>query len=304
MSFASDKATALPIIQAFDCDIAAVVDAKLLTYDDLFFVLAYLFIYMECYPTLVENFTAAFDQTERESRGIYYNSMATLTDARIAIKCVTTSITYTTTDPTDADELNLLYIGPSSVVDVLTVDGGFTLHNLTILPAGRVKVLELSGAGTNILNLTVAGCAGAVGTLDVVASGAVIKNVQVYNGGFYGGYVCLDPDNTCAENVGVISLEKTTYSSTLLSYTAASESIRTRVYYRLNNTTTWYEGGVNNGDGVEGNYRTDGSNGFAFRGLQPDTYYDYKVVNICENGHASSGTMVSGKTASYIPECP
>lgn len=305
MAFADEKAAALAYIQALDCDVADIVDTSLTGYDDLPYVLSYLLITISCYVTIIENFTSEFDQTEREARGIYYDVAGPFTDPKIIIKCTTTGISYTTTLPASADQVNFLYIGGTSVIDEVVVDGGYALSMLHIAPGSRVKLLETTGAGTSISLLEVAGCAGAVGTLDVVDRTSVVGNIRVYGGGWFGGYNCLAPDGTCAEDVSAASTSNATYDSLLLTWTAAAESIRTRIYYRLNNDVDWKEAGMDNGDGVRGNYRTDGTEGYAFKGLKADTYYDFKIVNICNNGIASAGVIVAAqKTASYIPACP
>lgn len=305
MAFADDKAAALPYLQALNCEIADIVDTSLTGYNDLAYVLAFLLRQIGCYVSIIEQFTAAFDQAERESRGIYYDVAGPFTDPKIVIKCTTTSISYTTTSPATVDQVNYLYIGGTSVIDEVAVDGGYALSILHIAPGSRVKLLEASGAGTTVSLVEVAGCAGAVATLDVVDKAASVGFISVYGGGWFGGYNCLEPDGVCAEEVTVLAASQATYNSILLSWTAAAESIRTRVYYRINNDVDWKEAGLDNGDGVRGNYRTDGTLGYAFKGLQPDTYYDFKVVNICNNGIASTGeTLAAQKTASYIPACP
>lgn len=306
MSFATDKAAALPIIQALDCDLADIVDARLTGYDDLVYILAYLFDTIQCYPTLLRQFTNAFDQTEREARGIYYANAGPLTDPKIVVNSTVATITYTTVDKTSpAINPDVLIIGPGSVIDKITVDGGYDMSYLTVMPGARVKLIETSGANTVIRTLYVSGCAGAVGTVDIADKSASITTVSVSGGGWFGGYNCLDPDGACAEEVSVLTSAQPTYDSILLSWTAASESIRTRVYYRINNDIEWKEAGLDNGDGVKGNYRTDGTLGYSFKGLKVDTYYDFKVVNICNNGIASAGAVLAAqKTASYIPVTP
>lgn len=306
MSFATDKAAALPILQALDCDLAAIIDTRLTGYDDLVYILAYLFDTIQCYPTLLQNFTNAFDQTERESRGIYYANAGPLTDPKIVVNSTVATITYTTVDKTSAAvNPDVLIIGPGSVIDKITVDGGYDMAYLAITPGGRVKLVETSGANTVINNIFIYGCAGAVGTLDVADQAANITSVVATGGGWFGGYNCLDPDGACAAEVSALVSAQPTYDSMLLAWTAASESIRTRVYYRINNDTDWKEAEVDNGDGVRGNYRTDGTLGYAFKGLKVDTYYDFKVVNICNNGIASAGVILAAqKTESFIPASP
>lgn len=294
MSFSTEKDSALTILKAVDCDLAEIIDDRCSDYDDMYAMFVMLFNRHRCNPELIKDFVAEFDQTERENRGIYYNISTTpIADPKILVNCAVASVTFTTTAVSDIEHYQVIYVGQGSVIDKIEVDGGNTLHLLCVLPGGTVKILD-GAADTTIEDVMIDGCDGAVGTVNVASDTTIIRNMQQRGGGYFGGYNCIDVTVTCAQEVTSVTATNKTQTSMVLDWTEPSESVRKIVMFRINNTEEWYKVNEDPNNKVIGNFRTDGSDGYLVRGLEPDTYYDFKIINVCDNGHSSPGAVVAG----------
>lgn len=293
MSFATDKAAALEKLKAFGCDLVPYIDAILTGYDKVYAMFVTLLKQYECYPQLMTDMMTAFDNASLIAQGIYVGGVhGTITDGKIFVNATVTTATYAVPP---GDLLAELIVAGSSVINSLYVIAGGTVGMLSVTDGARVKVIG-TGEGAIIDILRVTGCNGLASTVETIDSTGTINQIKVDGDGFVGAISCLDPTLSCGDEVSDLTFNKVTAESLLLNWTAAASSVRTVVYYRLNNTPVWLHAGVDNGDGVKGNYATDGTTGYSFRGLKIDTYYDFKVVNICSNGIASAGTTATQKT--------
>lgn len=293
MSFATDKATALEKLKAFGCDLVPYIDLILTSYDKVYAMFVTLLKHYECYPQLMTDMMTAFDNASLIAQGIYVGGThGTVTDGKIFVNANVTTATYTVAPGTIISEM---VVAGTSVIDSLYIIAGGTVGMVSVTDGARVKVIG-TGEGATIDILRVTGCNGLASTVDTIDNSGIINSVRVQGDGFVGARSCLDPTQTCADDVSGLTFNKVTADSLLLNWTDAASSVRTVVYYRLNNTREWLHAGIDNGDGVKGNYATDGTVGYSFRGLQTDTYYDFKVVNICTNGIASAGVTATQKT--------
>ena len=293
MAFADDKNCCLDKIRAFDCDSVSWVDDNLNSYDDIIPVFLSRYLKLECFPDYTYSLFACFDSTELEARGIYYNSTeTTLTDPVLIIKTTATDITLNIAS--GAVKSDFVIYG-ASTVDTVTVDGGGTLNCLSVSAGGNLKLLSTTG-GSNIRLVRSTACRMSVSKLDAVTYDSLIGRVVTSGGGFYGGFRCADPGGVCSSEVTALATTKVTSSSITLTWTVAADTINTIVYYRLNNDPVWLlAGDPLNVDGVDGNYTQDAL-GYIFRSLKVDTYYDFKVVNVCADGNYSAGVTITEKT--------
>lgn len=292
MSFATDKACALDKIRAFNCDYVQWVDDNLNSYDDIIPSFLAFLPKFECFPDYTYSLFECFEDSALTARGIYYDKTeTTLTDPTLIIKTTATDITLNISTGSGTGEF---VIFGNSIVNSVTVDGGGTLVCLSVSAGANLKYLTTT-AGSTISLMRVSGCRTFLSRVDIANSTSIIDNIFVFGGGYFGGYNCADPTSNCASDISVLISEKITQNSITLKWTPAEDTLYTIVYYKLNNTGPWLMGSVNNDDGITGSYTVD-SLGYIFRGLQMDTYYDFKVVNVCTNGQPSSGVTLTVST--------
>lgn len=293
MAFADEKLACLDLVKAFNCDRVQWVDANLNSYDDVLPVFLANLPKMECYPDYMYSLIACFDIVELNSRGIYYNdpALGSVTDATLIIKCSATDVTVTVPS---GDILPEFVVAGASVIDLLEITGGGSVGSTSVSTGAQVKLLKTTGSSW-IDSVRVSGCRTCISSLKTIDASSDIRSVYPFGGGYFGGYNCAAPTGTCADDVTTLASSKITSNSITITWVNPVNTINTLVYYRLNNTPSWLLGTQVNGDGVVGAYAVDGV-GFIFRGLKMDTYYDFKVVNICSNGHSSPGVTDTFQT--------
>jgi hypothetical protein len=293
MSFATDKACALDKIRAFNCDYVQWVDDNLNAYADIIPVFLTHVTKLQCFPDYTYSLFDCFDGTALLAEGIYYNSTeTTLTDPALIVKTTATDITITISS---GSIINDFVIFGASTVDSVIIDGGGTLNCLSVTAGAVLKLLSTMD-DSRIRLVRVTGCRTFISKLDAADSSSIIDSFYVFGGGTFGGYRCISLGTPCTDEVISLDTDKITSNSITLTWDNAASTINTIVYYRINNGFTWYIAGANpNGDGVSGSYTGDAV-GFIFRGLQADTYYDFRVVNVCSNGNTSPGTIKTEKT--------
>lgn len=297
MSFASDKTNAINVLSSYDCEVADVASRMLVVYADLFKTFIYLVKYFQQYPTLMARYLTSWDDSQLQSNGIFFNKE----DVGVTTAKVIANSNYdlvTVTVPANSAIAEIVIIGTSIVGKLaLTKDpAGLYLGMVNVQGGARVKIIDIQN-NLEVKELLVGGGNGLASTVNVVTTNNYrIGKITTDNGGFFGEYSCLDPTSVCASDVSGMAINKVTTNSLLLNWVAASESVRTIVQYRQSNTMSWLDAAKDNKDGVSGNYATDGSVGYGFRGLQSDTYYDFRIINVCLNGILSAGVQFSGKT--------
>lgn len=296
MAFEDDKAAFMAKVKAFDCNLVYFVDTNFQSYADLVMVLISLLDRFECVPSFLTDLLSCIDGTELTTLKIYFNvTSGTATDPTFIVNSAigTATLTITTTDSRMGKYVGECVIAGSSVVDKFVLADG-TLGVLDVSGGAHLKVLETTG--TAIINtLRVSGCNSVVSTVDVAASSALIDNEVTFGGGYFGGYSCLNAEAACAHDVSGLATSKITFNSITINWTPASETIRTVILYRLNNYLAWIDVDAANISTPIGNRII---NGFVFRGLESDTYYDFKVINVCANGIKSGGALITAKTLS------
>lgn len=288
MSFSTDKASALEKLQAFDCDMAASAGRMLNSYNDVFKTLIFLTRTFACNTSLMDDYIACWADSELTSRGIYYNKTGTApTDAKYIAKCTYTTLTVTI--PAGGIINELVIIG-STITNLIIDRGAEGIYIGVLNITGGTIITKLSTINTAIVKtMRVNGCSNIVSTVKTATSDSLIETIITTGGGYFGGYKCLDLSGTCADNVANLNFSKITSTSFVASWTNPSSHVRTIVYYRENNTGEWLNADDNNGDGITANYCTDGTVGYSFKGCKTETYYDVRIVNVCDNGQNSSG---------------
>lgn len=293
MAFIDEKNACLDLVKAFNCDRVQWIDVNLNSYDDVLPVFLANLPKLECYPEYMYSLVACFDITELNTRGIYYNdpALGAVGDAKLIVKCVATTVTVTVASGSVLPEF---VVAGASTVDEVIVTGGGSVGALSVSTGAILKYLN-TAASSWIEVVRISGCKSFISKLNTIDGGASVNRLYPFGGGYFGGYNCFAPTGTCADDVTTLAVANVTSNSLTLTWVDPVNTINSLIYYRLNNSATWLLGTAVNGDGVIGQYAVDNV-GFVFRGLQPDTYYDFKVVNICSNGHPSPGAEITQLT--------
>ena len=151
-----------------------------------------------------------------------------------------------------------LYIGPGSIVDVLDGTATGSIVNYLILPFARSTPA----------------------TLNTAKFGTTIGSVQVADGSYFGGYQDDDANSLCFPVTNMQATE-ITKNGVLVSWTPPVSSSPPILFietsYRKTGSKVWIPV-----DETIGDYQ--GLSGFAFRCLEPDTWYDIQATVQCGNG--------------------
>lgn len=218
--------------------------------------------------------------------GIYYNQIATgiITNPSLFISSTTTfGVVFTTSTISFGvlgasnineiklgtnDILNTLYIGPSSIVDVVDTTAG--------------------GCCIQIVNISFVNNSG--GRLNMIKYGGCVGQVNVSTGAYYGGIKKDDPVLTCALPVTGLTAGVVTHNTFELIWTPPVGAwLFINPYYKLKDAFDWIKADTTIGDTVD-------NTGYIFRQLLSDTFYDFKVEVICANGGVSSPALLSQQT--------
>lgn len=293
MAFIDDKNACLALISAFNCNRVAYIDATLNSYDDVLPVFLANLPKLECYPEYMYSLIACFDIIELNNRGIYYNdpALGAVGDATLIVKCVATTVTVTVAPGATVEEF---VVAGASVVDELIVTGGGSVGSLSSSAGAQIKYLNTTG-GSWVSNVRISACRTFVSSINSVNGLADVRIVYTPGGGFFGGFNCFAPTGVCTDEITLLVAANVTNNSVVLTWTNPVNTINNIIYYRLKGAAIWRIASPANADNVTGRY-LQATLGFIFRGLLPDTYYDFKVVNVCGNGHASAGLEITQLT--------
>lgn len=291
MSFASDKVDAMEVLQAFSCQQTSFVDFILTDYDKVFAAYLSLHEYFDCYPTFIYAFMDCWDGAALLANDIYYNQTSgTLTDPKLIVRGTATTVNISTTT-----QIPEFAVSGDAVVDEVNLTGTGYIGMFSVQAGATIKVIS-TDATSYIDVLRIVGCNGIGATVNAAATGTRILNVDVNEGAFFGGINCVDPTDVCGDEVSGLAFSNVSNTGLTLKWTAAPTSIRTIVSFRTNNAPTWlYPNSTDPDNHVTGNY-IEGVPGYAFRGLQPSTFYDFRVVNVCPNGVLSAGAIATQST--------
>ncbi len=162
-----------------------------------------------------------------------------------------------------------LYIGPGSVVDVL--DGTQTV-------------------GVSVNNLYLPFMRSNPSALNMARFGTIIGNIEVAEGSYFGGYLDDDPESACNIPVTDLIATEATQNGLFLSWTPPAPTsppvVFINTYYKKSNSSVWIPADESVGEFV-------GNTGFVFRELEPDTFYDFKVVVVCGNGGTATAMITT-----------
>jgi hypothetical protein len=293
MAFIDDKNACLALISAFNCDRVAYIDATLNSYDDVLPVFLANVPKLECYPLYMYSLLACFDIIELNNRGIYFNdpALGAVGDATLIVKCVATTVTVTVAPGVAMDEF---VVAGDSVVDELIVTGGGSINSVSSSGGAQIKYLNTTG-GSWVNNVRIAACRTFVSSVNSINGSADVRNIFTLRGGLFGGFNCFAPTGVCTDEITLLTAVNVTSHSVIITWTNPVNTIRNIVYYKLTSSWEWLVVSPTNLDNVAGRY-LQSALGFAFIGLQPNTYYDFKVVNVCANGHPSPGLKITQLT--------
>lgn len=299
MAFADDKACALDKIKAFDCALADIIDGFLTGYNKVFDAFVSLHEYFDCYPNFIYDFMDCWDGPSILGEGIYYNEASgTLTDAKLIVRGTASEV--------EIDTNNGLFpefvVAGDAVVDNILVKGNGYVGVLSVQAGAQVKVIStdtVTDVNSYIDVLRIVGCNGIGSTVNAAEAGSKIMNLDVSELSYFGGYNCLDPTDVCADDVSALIFSNVGENSLTLKWTDAASSIRTAVYFRTSNAPIWLKPNDTQASSVTGNYIDNGP-GYVFRGLEPSTYYDFKVYNVCPNGVFSAGVVATKSTGGSV----
>lgn len=195
----------------------------------------------------------------------------------------TGGINITTTDP------GFGILGNSNI-NKITLSASVILKNLYIGPGSTVDALDGSATGAITNTIYLPYLKSTPSALNIVRFGSTVGSVQVDKGSYYGGIESYDPNLPCALPVTGISATEVTQNGVLISWTPpGSGYIFITTFYRLTNSKPWILADEMAGEFV-------GNTGFIFRNLEADTYYDFQVSVMCNNGGINSQTITTQTT--------
>lgn len=175
----------------------------------------------------------------------------------------------------------------TSYINNITISASVILQNLTIEPGSTVDVLDSSATGAIVKTIYLPFAKSTPSTLNIVKFGSRIGDVQVAQGSYYGGIEAYDPQLPCALPVTSISATEVTKNGVLISWTPPTSGfIFITPFYRKTNSKPWILADENAGEFV-------GNTGFVFRDLESDTYYDFQITVMCNNGGVNSQTITT-----------
>lgn len=218
-----------------------------------------------------------------------YNDQGTIgilvTDPTLIISTIfTAGVTFT------LDNVGIAILGNTSINN-LTVAAGKTLGNLYIGPGATIEMLDSTATAARVYNIEIKNFKNTIGSLNAIKVGSFIGSEPAVDpGAHYGGFSNVDPSAACALPVTGLTLTKVTPNSVELSWTnPAGGFIDVIPYYRKYKEAQWLRA-----DEIVGSFTN--VTGFVFRELVENTYYDFKVVVICNNGGQSAAAEISAKT--------
>lgn len=189
----------------------------------------------------------------------------------------------------------------TSTVNKVTLSADVDLENLYIGPGCSVDILDSSNSGAFVNNIWLPFAKSTPSILKVAKTGSSIGAVWLSAGSYYGGIQNIDPEAACAAGpVTGLAAGQVTHDSIVLMWTPPSSGyIFINVQYKKSDSSVWLGATEANGDYIQ-------SVGFIFRGLDADTYYDFRIQVVCLNGGVayamiSSKTVCCGSSGTFVP---
>lgn len=282
-----EKSAFIAIVNAVDAFEAQRLVSVLNNYEDIPTAIARQLNVFAANPKYLQEAMAVFTNSALVTAKIYNgqsSAIGTVSDPKLVVGSQLTSGMNIT-----ANNIGFAVLGNSNVSNI-TVSANKSLNNLYIGPGSTVDILDSTATGAFVTGIQIKNFKNSIGSLNAIKQGSTIGNVIVDDGAYYGGYSSVDTQATCAIPVTALAANAITTNSIELDWTnPANGFIFATVYFRRKGNATWLKATEVNGDFL-------GDNGFIFRDLEDNTYYDFKVVVTCNNGGESTPTTLSSKT--------
>lgn len=293
MAFADDKAAILAIMKGYDCVAAERADVVLQNYANVPQFLFENSNAFDCNQPYMYTILDAIDPGELTTLNIYYNGTSTPVNNPIFMaKYTAANVVYNS--GTDVEEVAFM----GSTIGKISVNTNTHIDAMTIGSASTVDVLETLDT-SSIFYLRITSCNSYVATLGMLAEGSDVTNIKVDPGAYYGGEKCLEIIGTCADPVTAVTFSDVTARSITIAWTRPANSINVELSYRFKDANDWIL--ITGLEPLEfGNFFSD-NNGYVFRDLRYNTYYEFKVVNICSDGKPSVPDISSQGTLGAYP---
>lgn len=228
-----------------------------------------------------------FPQNELTNVGIWYGFTQLspyITDPVIIINSTLDLVQLTNASPPYYKAL--VVMGNSTIKEVLC-DSGITLNEMWVMGGSTVEVLNATDSSPAVITLVnqlwVTTDRDAVAQVNSASAESVINNVYVEAGSYYGG-IKEDPEATCADVVTNLQASEITQNSLLLSWDLPAQYLFVFVKFKRSNTPTWKDA-----EPEDGIFTPD--NKFLFTHLEKDTYYDFRVTTVCQNGKTAKADL-------------
>lgn len=296
MAFADDKTCIIDKMKGVSCAMAERADVVLQAYTDVPQFLFENTDWFDCNRPYMYSILDCIDPAEFPALDIYYDGATTTINNPVFVAKYTADDIVIDAGVT-IEEVAIM----ASTIGKITISNNTTVKVLTIGNGATVDVIETLDT-SSIFYLRITSCQAYASTVGMAAEDSVIDNLDVQPNAVFGGYKCLEIVGSCADDVSAVTATDITTRSITISWTPPVNTISVSLYYRFKDANEWTLVLGNEGDSF-GNFFNNNTQ-FIFRDLKFDTYYDFKVVNICEDGIPSAGQTVSAKTLGNFEEGP
>lgn len=235
-------------------------------------------------PAFLKEAMAVFTDAALVAVGIYNNksNSSLVTNPSLLVSShFTAGISFT------ANQIGFGLLG-SSTVNSVTVATGIYLQNLIIGPGSTLDILDVTAEGAFISSIGIMFAYSTPGFLNVLKYGSHYGDVYTSPGSYFGGIQNIDPNATCAAGpVTGLTASNITHDSILITWVPPSSGyIFLNVQYKKSDSQVWIPATFETGDFIK-------NTGYVFRGLDADTYYDFRIQTICNNGGTTYATTSS-----------
>lgn len=243
------------------------------------------------YPNYLNTALAVFTDASLVAVGIFNNK--TLNNQNNTTSISGNQLVFNNTSVSgtlnwNTTNTNLLIAGTSNI-NLITITS--TCSNLIIGPLSLVSVIDSTNISGLIIILHILDARNEGGILTQLVIGSKITNFLVDVGATFGGYGISDSIGTC--NIPATGLAASNVGNTFMtiSWTNPSGWLFNYLSYKITNTNTWIAASISIGNFL-------GDTGFLFNQLQPNTSYDFQVIEKCINGVLATPALLTQMTTS------
>lgn len=264
---------------------AAIIEPKLINYEDIIFALKQQLDIFAGNNNYLNQAIDVFTDAALIAVDIYVNKTeTTLTNPSVLINTAcNTGVNITTQKNT------LLVIGTSLIV-TLTLAENSSIQSLYVGPNSEVTLIDGTNANCIINLMSVKFLRSMGGTVGNALIPTVIAQIIVDLNATWGGFVAINPLVGCSDPVTAIDTDATSSSSITVTWTLPVDYLFVNIYFKLATDTNYIT--ITNTN--YGNYI--GDTGFVFTNLLPATTYDFQTTITCINGGVSTPLGAPGTT--------